>query len=63
MSLNGIEEKDIPSGYVRVPFILDNNGVEHKLDLIGGFLGTQQRNYESISPYVGWIVAESEQDE
>lgn len=57
------EIDDFPSGICACPFIFDDNGNEHKLNLIAGHGGSIIRESDgAVVPLIGWIVADRFED-
>lgn len=51
-----IDTNDIPSGYVRVPVTVDDNGVEYKTTMYAGHLGVEFKDDNTIVPRLDWAI-------
>lgn len=57
---SGIPPGRIPSSYAKAPMLWVYLGVKINCDMIGGIVGTQQREQDgAVAPIVGWIVKQT----
>lgn len=51
-----IDTLDIPTGYVTVPVIIDDSGVEHKSLMFAGHLNTEKIDETTVAPQLNWAI-------
>ena len=52
-----IDTDDIPSGYVTMPIIIDDNGMEHKSIMFAGHMLSERLGENSFAPKLTWAIA------
>jgi hypothetical protein len=52
-----VDTEDIPPGYVSVPVIVDDNGVEYKTQMFAGSFAVSKVNSTTLTPRSDWLIA------
>ena len=47
---------EIPKGFVQVDLVIDDNGTEHKTELLAGHMSTYLQDRYSVRPHVEWLI-------
>lgn len=51
-----IKCNDIPKGFVQVDLVIDDNGTEHKTELLAGHMSTYCPDPTTVKPHVEWLI-------